>query len=54
MVKIRSSKIKINTASHYVAFFNDNAKLENGDDLISYMLLRTKKIILELIVRLFV
>ena len=42
------SKIKINTASHYVAFFNDNSKLENSDDLISYMLLRTKKTILEL------
>jgi len=45
-----SSKIKINTASHYVSFFNDNSKLENSDDLISYMLLRIKKTILELLV----
>jgi len=44
-----NSKIKINTASHYVGFFNDNSKLENSDDLISYMLLRTKKTILELL-----
>ena len=44
-----TSKIKINTASHYVAFFNDNSKIENSDDLISYMLLRTKKTILELL-----
>ena len=44
-----NSKIKINTASHYVAFFNDNSKLENSDDFISYMLLRTKKTILELL-----
>ena len=44
-----SSKIKINTASHYVSFFNDNSKLENSDDLISYMLLRIKKTILELL-----
>ena len=44
-----TSKIKINTASHYVAFFNDNSKIENSDDLISYMLVRTKKTILELL-----
>ena len=44
-----NSKIKINTASHYVGFFNDNSKLENSDDFISYMLLRTKKTILELL-----
>ena len=44
-----NSKIKINTASHYVGFFNDNSKLENSDDLICYMLLRTKKTILELL-----
>ena len=44
-----TSKIKINTASHYVAFFNDNSKIENSDDLIYYMLLRTKKTILELL-----
>ena len=43
-----TSKIKINTASHYVAFFNDNSNLENSGDLINYMLLRTKKTILEL------
>jgi len=44
-----NSKIKINTASHYVGFFNDNSKLENSDDFINYMLLRTKKTILELL-----
>ena len=44
-----SSKIKINTASHYVAFFNNNSKLENSNEFISYILLRIKKTILELL-----
>ena len=43
------SKIKINTSSHYVAFFNDNSKLENSDEFINYMLLRIKMTILELL-----
>tara|TARA_B110000858_G_scaffold197869_1_gene261233 strand:- start:3636 stop:4607 length:972 start_codon:yes stop_codon:yes gene_type:complete len=43
------SKIKINTAFHYVSFFNDNSKLENSDEFISYMLLKIKKTILELL-----
>ena len=48
-ILLDSSKIKINTASHYIAFFNDNSKLENSDDFISYMLLKIKKTILELL-----
>jgi len=37
------NKIKINTAQHYVNFFNSNLDTENSDNLINYMLLRIKK-----------
>lgn len=44
-----SSKIKVNTASHYVIFFNEKTSLENNDCFINYLLLKIKKTILELI-----
>jgi replication-associated recombination protein RarA len=44
-----SSKIKINTATHYVTFFNEKTTLENSDIFINYLLLKIKKTILELI-----
>ena len=44
-----ASKIKVNTASHYVTFFNDKTSLENSDNFINYLLLKIKKTILELI-----
>ena len=46
---IDPSKIKINTASHYVTFFNERTSLENSDNFINYLLLRIKNTILELI-----
>ena len=46
---LNTSKIKVNTASHYVSFFNDKTSIENCDNLINYMLLRIKKTILDLI-----
>jgi len=44
-----ASKIKVNTASHYVNFFNDRKLFENSDNFINYLLLKIKKTILELI-----
>ena len=44
-----ASRIKVNTASHYVTFFNDRTSLENSDNFINYLLLKIKKTILELI-----
>ncbi len=41
------SKIKINTASHYVSFIKDNNTENIKSDLVNYMLLRIKKTILE-------
>ena len=44
-----ASKIKVNTALHYVSFFNDRTSLKNSDNFINYLLLKIKKTTLELI-----
>ena len=46
---IDPSKIKVNTASHYVTFFNERTSLENSDNFVNYLLLRIKMTLLELI-----